>query len=98
MSNQEERYKMIWDEKTQSYRGETSGGLIIEVAADEWAESKNDGIQAYIDNQFPVDHDGQEFEGSVQEFSEQYPSLYERYENQVLADLNSPEMWAGSRA
>lgn len=78
---------MIWNDKTQSYRGKTSDGKIVDVSGDEWAESVRDGIQAYVDN-------NENFEGTLEDFREKYPIRYENYENLTWAELDDPNMWA----
>lgn len=86
---------MKWNNNTQSYRGETSDGKIVDVAGDEWSESIQDGIKAYISNQSHVDLGGESFDGTPEEFAEQYSALYAKYENQTWAELNDADMWAG---
>jgi hypothetical protein len=86
---------MTWNDKTQSYRGETSNGKIVDVAGDEWSEALTDGIQSYIDNQSHVDLGGEKFEGNPEALLEQYPALYENYENLTLIELGDADMWAG---
>lgn len=79
---------MIWNEETQSYRGKTADGKIVDVTGDEWSECVRDGIQAYVDN-------NESFAGTLDEFREVYPTLYENYENLTWIELNDPNMWSG---
>ena len=81
---------MIWNEETQSYRGKTSDGKIVDVTGDEWAESVADGIRAYAENNGDIEN----FDGDIESLRETNPSLYENYENLTWAELNDPDMWA----
>ena len=82
---------MIWNNDTQSYRGETSDNKVVDVAGDEWAESLHDGIKALMQENSDFD----EFGLSVELVREKMPQLYDHLEDKVLKELDDPDMWAG---
>lgn len=77
--------KMIWHQDTMSYRGECRDGSIVEVSGDEFSESKADGINALVASR-NIDREAL----SVEEDE----ALIDALEDEVLKELDDPDMWA----
>jgi hypothetical protein len=77
-----EKKHMIWHNNTQSYRGETSDGQIVDVAGDEYAESLADGIKA------EAEHRGYDPDNLTEE-------QREVCENATYQEIDDPNTWAG---
>lgn len=77
--------KMIWNNDEQAYVGKCKDGAIVSVGGDEWSESVSDGINALI-----ADRKINREALSVEEDAE----LIDKLEDEVLAELDDPDMWA----
>ena len=83
---------LTWDQDKASYVGTRNDGTKITVPGDEWTEAIHHSIEEFINNQFPVDT-GETFTGTLEDFREVWPSLYEHYENLSWSEVNDVMFW-----
>ena len=71
---------MTWNQDTQSYRGETSDGKIVDVTGDEYSEAFSDGLCAVT---------------GISDAGDIPAGMIEKHANEVYAEIDDPETWAG---